>query len=257
MDCRALSSSLMELLRLETLPVAVRLYTTAGELPQKPLPFKMNICQLISLARHQGRAAGGVTESMVCSIGAACTGLIETPEDFRDGTAAVDRYVESAEVGKEFFANTFKLGDQGRAFEAILLAPLSGACDLQPDVVLVYGNPAQIMRLIHGCVFRSGRKVAADTVAEAAVCSAIGFVKATGRPIVGFPCAGDRRFGGTQNSELVFAAPFGMLEEIVTSLQALSKAGPLYPVAPNVMWTPRMPAAYTITEGDLEGGERR
>jgi uncharacterized protein (DUF169 family) len=238
MDCRTLSSSLMELLRLETLPVAVRLYATAGELPQKPLPFKMNICQLISLARHQGRTAGGVPESMVCSIGAACTGLI-------------------AEIGKEFFANTFKLGDQGRAFEAILLAPLSVACDLQPDVVLVYGNPAQIMRLIHGCVFRSGRKVAADTVAEAAVCSAIGFVKATGRPMVGFPCAGDRRFGGTQNSELVFAAPFGMLEEIVTSLQALSKAGPLYPVAPNVMWTPRMPAAYTITEGDLEGWERR
>jgi uncharacterized protein (DUF169 family) len=28
------------------------------------------------------------------------------------------------------------------------------------------------------------------------------------KPIVGFPCAGERMFGGTQNHELVFVAPY-------------------------------------------------
>jgi uncharacterized protein (DUF169 family) len=256
MDCREMSAFLMGTLRLDTYPVAIRLYATRDEVPQKPLPFRMNICQLISMARHQGRTAVGMPEGMVCSIGAACTGLIETPEAFRDGTAAVGRCVENAEIGKAFFDNTFKLGDNGRQFEALLASPLAESCVYQPDVVLIYGNPAQIMRLIHGCVYRTGEKVAADTVAEAAVCSAIGFAKATGRPIVGFPCAGDRRFGGTQNSELVFAAPFRMLEDVVSSIAALARSGPVYPVAPNVMWTPQMPPAYTIVQSDLKKEER-
>jgi uncharacterized protein (DUF169 family) len=102
-------------------------------------------------------------------------------------------------------------------------------------------------------VYGTGRKVTADTVAEAAVCSAIGFVKAKGLPTVGFPCAGDRRFGGTQNSELVFAVPFGMLEELALALEALGASAPVYPVAPNVMWTPQMPPAYTISDEDLGG----
>jgi len=254
MDCREMSEFFLKSLRLQTNPVAVRLYLTLEEVPKKPLPFKLNICQLISMARHQGRAAAGTPEGMVCSIGAACTGLIPTPQAYLDGTAGVGRYVESAEAGRRFFQNTFKLGDSGRQFAALLAAPLADACGYEPDVVLFYANPAQIMRLIHSCVYRTGDKVAADTVAEAAVCSAIGFVKATGRPVVGFPCAGDRRFGGTQDSELVLAAPFAMLPDMIMALEDLSAAGRLYPVAPNVMWTPQMPPAYTIGESDLGSG---
>lgn len=257
MDCRELSDFFMQALRLETDPVAVRLYESASDLPKKPLPFKLNICQLISMARHQGRTASGVPERMVCSIGAACTGLIGTPEAFRNGTAAVGRYVENAEAGKRFFENTFKIGDSGRAFDAILLSPLRDAGGIVPDAVIFYANPAQVMRLIHACVYRTGEKVEAATVAEAAVCSAIGFVKSTGRPIVGFPCAGDRRFGGTQNTELLFAAPYGMLEDMAYALSDLGAVAPVYPVAPNVMWTPQMPAAYTIGDGDIENGGGR
>lgn len=255
MDRKTLSSEFMELLRLETLPVAVRLLENRAGLPKKPLPFKLNICQMISMARHQGRTVAGVPEEMVCSIGAACTGLIETPAAFRDGTAAVGKYVADASAGRVFFQNTFKLGDRGRLFEALLVAPLAESEGWDPQAVLFYCNPAQAMRLVHSVVYETGEKVAGDTVAEAAVCSSIGFVTDSGRPVIGLPCAGDRRFGGTQNHELVFSAPFGMLERMIQALQELSETSRILPIAPNVMWTPRMPAAYTIGPKDLpEGG---
>lgn len=253
MDRRTLSETFERLLKLETGPVAVHLYENREDLPRKPLPFEVNICQLISMARHQGRPAAGIPGRMVCSIGAACTGLIETPAAFRDGTAAVGRYVADAQAGVEFFRNTYKLGDSGARFGAIMLSPLAG-CEIEraPDAVVFYCNPAQVMRFVHAVLYRTGEKVAADTVAEAAVCSAIGFVVGTGRPVIGFPCAGDRRFGGTQHHELVFACPFDLLEGMAGALVELAGSGPLYPVPPNVMWTPKMPPAYTIETGESE-----
>lgn len=252
MDNGTLARTFTRILKLETGPVAVTLHASRDGLPRKPLPFPVNVCQLISMARHQGRQASGVPERMVCAIGAACLGLVETPGAFRDGSAAVGRYVASREAGEVFFRNTYKLGDSGALYEAVTVAPLAGCPDAgpAPDAVLFYCNPAQVMRFVHAALYRTGERVAADTVAEAAVCSAIGFVAGTGRPVIGFPCAGDRRFGGTQNHELVFACPHSMLEGMAAALEELSKAGPLYPVPPNVMWTPQMPAAYTLEEGE-------
>jgi uncharacterized protein (DUF169 family) len=254
MDTREIARVFRDLLRLETQPVAMRFVPRGEELKRKPLPFKLNICQLISMARHQGRVSVGVPSSMVCSIGAACTGLIDTPAPFRDGTAAVGKYVADMEAGRTFFGNTFKLGDTGAGYDALMFAPLGEAAGFTPDVVLFYGNPAQIMRLVHATLYRTGEKVSADTVAEAAVCSAAGYALATGRPAIGFPCAGDRRFGGTQNHELVFVTPFDRIEGMAEALQELAEAGPLFPIPPNVMWTPSMPPAYTIGEEDLPGG---
>jgi uncharacterized protein (DUF169 family) len=248
-DRHSPSEIIRELLRLETRPVGVLLLESEDCLPRRPLPFKVNICQLISMARHQGRAASGVPGSMVCAIGAACTGLIDTPPQFLDGTAAVGRYTADAEAGRRFFANTFMLSGTGTRFAAVHLAPLDSWEGAEPQVVVIYGNPAQMMRLVHACTYSSGEKVAADTVAEAAVCSAIGFAVSTGRPVLGLPCAGDRRFGGTQNHEMVFCTPSGLMEDLASALLDLSLQGPLYPVPPNVMWTPQMPVPYTIRDG--------
>ena len=125
MDNATLAGTFASILRLETEPVAVKLHASREDLPRRPLPFPVNICQLISMARHQGRQASGVPERMVCAIGAACLGLVETPPAFRDGSAAVGRYVASREAGEAFFRNTFKLGDSGARHQAVSVAPLA------------------------------------------------------------------------------------------------------------------------------------
>lgn len=244
---REVADRLEKILRLETYPVAVKFYEDENELPGEPLDFQLNVCQLISMARHQGQANSGVPDRMVCAMGAACLGLISTPEVFTSGKAPVGLYCKDEEIGKIFMANTFKLGDTGKKYAAVLVASLEVIGEA-PDLVVIYGNPAQMMRLVHACVYDSGEKVAADTVCEAAVCSSIGFSLASNRPVIGFPCVGDRMFGGTQNYEMVFVAPYGLLHDrLVENLEVTASLGiSTYPLPPNMYWTPLMFPAYMM-----------
>ncbi|GFN22222.1 DUF169 domain-containing protein [Thermanaeromonas sp. C210] len=247
---------LTELLRLDTQPVGVKLYRRKEELPRRPYNWKVNICQLVCQARYRGKFASGTPDLMICAIGAACTGLIRTPDRFTSGQAAVGRYVADLAAGRKFMANTYKLGDRGKLYEGIYVGPLVGFKDGDPDVVVIYANPAQVMRLIHASVFETGEAVKADTVAEAALCSSIGFALGEQKPVIGFPCAGDRTFGGTQKDELLFALPFSLFQTVVENLESLQmSAGQVYPVGPFMNWTPSMVPAYTLTPEDLEEGK--
>jgi uncharacterized protein (DUF169 family) len=190
---------------------------------------------------------------MVCAIGAACTGLIKTPERFTSGKAPLGHYVADVEAGRRFMANTYKLGDAGKIYDGIYVAPLENFGQQDPDVVVIYANPAQMMRLVHCCLHETGEPVKADTVAEAALCSSIGFALKEQKPIIGFPCSGDRTFGGTQKDELIFTAPYGLLETLVENMESLLMGhGQLYPVAPFNKYAPTMVASYTIQPEDLE-----
>jgi uncharacterized protein (DUF169 family) len=242
-----IADKLERLLRLDTRPIAVRFYKQSEPLSTPPPEIPLNVCQLVSMARHQGLANGGVPERMVCITGAACLGLIKTPDVITSGKLPVGVYTKDEEIGRVFMANTFKLGDTGKKYAGVVIAPLALAQD-EPAVVVVYCNPAQAMRLIHAHAYDTGEKVTADTVAEAAVCSSIGFAHATGKPVIGFPCLGDRGYGGTQNHELIFAAPYAVMRDrLVPNLEDTAQLGSsVYPVAPNVAYTPPMGQAFTM-----------
>jgi len=250
-----LADDLERLLRLSTRPVAVKLYESAEDLPRRPLRYPVNICQLVSMARHQGRVTVGTPELIVCAIGAACVGLIATPEFYTGGQSAVGVYCRDLEAGARFMANTFKVGDTGKQYEGILLRPLADVeAGDEPDVVLIYGNAAQMMRLIHATAYDNGEKVTADTVCEASLCSAIGFAKTFSRPIIAFPCTGERSYGGTQDAELVYAAPYALVrDKLVAHLKATESGGvSVYPVPPNMLWTPSLPPQYVMRPEYLE-----
>ena len=247
-----MAKKLEEILRLNTRPVGVKMYEKSEEMPRKPLNFKLNICQLVAMARYQGKVNAGTPDKMICAMGAACTGLIATPDAISSGKAAVGPYCKDEEAGKNFMANTFKIGDEGKKYDGIYIQPLESMKE-DPDVVVVYCTPAQAMRFVHANTYETGEKIAADTVAEAALCSSIGFAIANHQPTIGFPCAGDRIFGGTQNDELVFVAPFDIMEsKIIPGLIETAKGGfSVFPVAPNMNWTPAMPPTYTVNDSDL------
>lgn len=243
----AVSDLLCRVLKLDTFPVAVSLVERAEDLEAEPLELKLNNCQLISRARHAGDYASGIPDRMVCSIGAACTGLVRTPPQFTDGTAAVGKYTATADAGMEFFRNTYKTGDEKAPWGGIQFSPLGKPC-FEPMAVVVYGNPAQIMRLVHANAWNTGRITHGNTVAEAAVCSSIGMALEKKTSVLGLPCAGDRRFGGTQNHEMVFVAPWDeMSRRIAPALEEMASCmGSLYPVAPWVLCETVMPDSYTL-----------
>lgn len=254
MNPKELSDHIVRILHLETYPVAVTLYENKKDMPRGPLPHKHNFCQLVSLARTAGRTNASVPDKMICAFGAASIGLMNTPEVIRTGAAAVGAYVDDPMAAKKFMNNVYKLGDTGKKYEGVMVQPLFAVEEnQQPDVVLIYCNPLQAMRLIHANAYETGEKITADTVAEGAMCSATGFAAGEQKATIGFPCAGDRIFGGTQSHELVFAAPFNWVaEKLVNNLEQTAKGGfSVVPVSPNMNWTPAMPPAYTVQEEDL------
>lgn len=247
MTASEIAAKLETILRLNTRPTAVTFYKDRKDLPRHPGNMKQNFCQLVSMARYAGREGSSVPDKMICAMGAACLGLIATPEVFTSGKAAVGVYSKDEKAARSFMANTFKVGDSGKQYDAVLVEALESA-EKDPDVVVIYCNPAQVMRLIHACAYETGGKVTADTVAEAAMCSSVGYAMATQKPVVGFPCAGDRIFGGTQNEEVVFAAPYAMFEKtLINALEKTAEGGfSVFPIPPNMYWTPVMPDSYTI-----------
>ncbi len=241
---------LREIVHLDTHPVGIKLYAHRQEWKGSLLKNKTNICQMVSMSRYQGVTVAQTADQMICSLGAACLGMIKTPERFTSGEAVVGKYTNNAENGKQFIKNTYKLGDNGRIFDIMVTGPLASMED--PDIVVIYLNPAQILPFIHAFTYDNGNKITADTVAEAALCSSMGYTLGEKKPIIGFPCAGDRRFAGTQSHELLIAFPISLLSPLIENLKTKAKTNPqLYPVAPAMNWVPVMPPAYTLQDDDL------
>ena len=245
-----MSDDFKSILKLDTEPISVRLLADESTAKTSIIKKKINVCQMVANARHLGQTSTGVPRNMICALGAAALGLIATPPAMVDGRAAVNKYTKDQEAGRKFFQNTYKMGDKGKLVEAVETGPLYDHEDC--DVFVIYANAAQMLGLIHANSYLAGEKTTADTVAEGALCSAIGYAMDCQKPIVGFPCAGDRRFASTQHSELVFAAPAKDLEKIHSSLVELRKLGPIFPVPPQVNFEPLMPVYYTIQESDLK-----
>ncbi len=158
MSYREVSDELEKILRLKTAPVAVKLYKDAKVLPKEPVDYKVNLCQLVSTARYQGKQSGGVPELMICSMGASCVGLIDTPEAITSGQAAVGAYCKDIECGKTFMANTFRLGDKGKQYAGINVQPLKTAKE-DPDVVVMYVKSRSDYGVWYmACAYDNGKK---------------------------------------------------------------------------------------------------
>lgn len=250
MDDKKASKILEETLKLQTKPVVIKLCKENNDEQCSLIRYKINLCQMVAMARYHKKVTSQKASGMVCALGASCLGLIKTKETFISGSAVVGRYVKDEKSGKKFISNVFKLGDIGKQYELVTVGPLGEVEN--PSSVVLYVNPAQVLPLIHANGFDSGDKISLETVAEGALCEAIALSVGKGKVHIGFPCAGDRRFGGTQKDELIFSMPYKELFRISKNLEDLTNLGvSVYPIAPNVMWTPMMPEAYTITEEDL------
>ena len=137
MEKKQLAVELDRILRLDTKPVGSKLYNSQDYLPRKPFNFKLNLCQLVAMARYQGKTNTGTPDKMICAMGAACVGLIDTPEAIASGKAAVGAYVKDQTAGKAFMDNTFKIGDTGKQYDAILAGALE-SMEEDPDVGVMY-----------------------------------------------------------------------------------------------------------------------
>ncbi len=138
---------------------------------------------------------------------------------------------------------------------AIYLCPLE-RLSLDPEVVVVYGNPAQLMRLIQAATFSLGVRVSGEFGGKVECSEYLIAPYRTEEFRVVIPGMGDRIFSMTQDDELVVAFPGKFLEGLLVGLKdAAKKIGARYPITVYQNFSPSF--HRPMKSGPRNGGSLR
>ena len=223
----------MELLmRLKSFPVAFKMLEKKEDLDNIPflrrLDKKLTLCQLITLVRNFDWTVGAEPSDFMAPTCPSIIGLSDLPEVYKDGTFRSIVWVKTREDGKKYEAAIPRI-PLGK-YEAVVLAPLVYN-PFEPDIVLIYANPAQMMLLINSLQFENYEVMQFYCVGESSCSDAIARCYLTSKPSLTIPCYGERRYGHAQDEDLVMAIPADMMEKALRGMESLYRRGIRYPIS--------------------------
>lgn len=222
-----LNQAVRDYLRTATYPVAVkaqkdRCLPEGARRPLKSFGYPINICQGITLARRYGWTLGYLKEDHACGPALTVFGLVERPPFIEDGSIVYPLYAATPEAGArtQMATPSVPFG----AIGGITLAPLHKAT-FDPDVVLIYGNPGQIARLIQGSLYERGGFVESRFMGRAACGSEIITPLLLQECCVTIPGGGEKAFALTCDDEMVFSVPAREIPGLINGLIRTHEAG--------------------------------
>jgi uncharacterized protein (DUF169 family) len=251
MDAATLNSHLEKHLRVATFPVGVRSLAPGEAIPPKArrpgkdLHVKVAICQSIGFARRYGWTLAFAGEDLSCPIAKAAFGFAERNAYYTSGALADGMYAScrDAAATMEDALAKYEPGE----IAAVVVGPLS-RLDFAPETVVVYGNSAQVMRLVNACLFESGGTIRAETTGRGDCTEIVIRSRRTSAPQIILPCYGDRIFGMTADDEMAFTFPFAMAEKVVKGLEGTHAGGVRYPIPVYLRYQAEFPKSYQELE---------
>ena len=223
-------------LRLKTLPLAAAFYDHLPEWPEKTrrpsksLNKRITVCQAVTLTRIYRWTVGLTSEDIVCVPALLAFGHApaENPKKLLSKFFAKVGWSKDEERAA-IDVNRMSFMSKGQA-KAILLSPLRKGLFV-PDTIAIYGNPAQIMRLVHAWTYMTGESISSEFSGKVECSEYLAAPYLTDEAKVVIPGNGDRLMSGTQDDELVFALPGKKLQLLTEGLDKAGRAlGARYPV---------------------------
>ena len=228
MNLKQINETINLYIKPQTFPLALKLCQSDSELPERvripirDLGYQITLCQGYGIARRFRWAVAIGKEDQCCVGGASTMGfIVERPNE---------ELAKRLQTGK---------------YRHLLIAPTEIA-DFEPDLILLYTNSAQAMRLAQSATRGAGDSVSAigtggadcgDIVARTTKSDQCQFI---------LPSGGDRVFGGTQDDELIFTIPWSKVEAVMNGLEETHKAGFRYPVLSDLRHAPALPSFLQI-----------
>jgi dephospho-CoA kinase len=154
--------------------------------------------------------------------------MADIPEFMKDGTFRSIVWTKNRADGKKY-ENAIPRIAAGK-YEAVVMAPLVYN-PFDPDIILIYANPAQMMLLINSLQFEDYEVMQFYCVGETSCSDAIARCYLHRKPALSIPCYGERRYGHAQDDELVMAIPAEMMDKTLSGMEALYKRGIRYPIS--------------------------
>lgn len=221
----------------QTYPLAIKMLNNEDEIPKdakRPLRdygASFTLCQALALARRDGLTIVLDKHSQSCPIALAGLGFVR-PEHYLTGNYALapvnqptKARIRAAEAVPRFQFNEFK---------HILISPIHTA-SFDPDLILFYGNGAQVMRMIQAAVFASGESLTSKSTGAGGCLLPVVEPILEGNCKYAVPGNGERRLGLVADGELAFAMPKNRFEEVVGGLRLSHEGKQTYPISPGYL----------------------
>jgi uncharacterized protein (DUF169 family) len=248
-DLNEANDIIMEFLRLDTHPLAVKFIKSDEGVPDKArnirdLGIKIALCQATSIARRFGWIIAVSPNDINCASGLLGFGWGELTPGLNREEELVNflvsaGYVKDAERAKKSIEALPPLKNEYTSqYSGLVISPLKSNAYESVDVILMYGNAAQLSRMIQSYVYIMGGTVKSESnVGLSCVAEMIQpMVDKTARYVI--PGRGERSLGMAGNDEVAFALPGEQLDDFLTGLQETHKAGSRYPIIQYLFFEP-------------------
>ncbi len=250
-DLKGLDEALARYLRPESFPLAIRMAHAGEPIPEKAkrpfrdLKVQITTCMGYTMARRYGWALVMTREDIGCPLSKVVYGFEEEPDYFKEGCTCAGIYTETKEAGAKTEASITKFS--WKEYESIICAPISRT-DFAPQVIVVYGNSAQVMLLVVAALHKEGGRITSSFAGRIDCSDSVIQTLKSNQPQVILPCYGDRVFGQTQDYEMGFSFPASLSESIIVGLEGAYKGGVRYPIPTYLRYQPTYPASYMKLE---------
>lgn len=248
---KAVAADLIDLLRLKTTPIGIKMYEKKEEIDKIPKlrrPERNNtICQILAQASQNGFTIACTAEDIDTDNCRCISGL-------QDPTTS-ERFMKAAWMKGGWFEtlndcanHQASLTVADKKYEALVTSPLR-ADRIVPDVCIIAATPGQAFTLLAAHTRSNYKALDLRFVSESS-CSE-GWVRTlkTGKPGFVPPCYAELRFANYSDGEMIVSfTPDGLMQAI-NGLKALSAMGLRYPVPGyGITFDPREGANKTYKE---------
>lgn len=248
MDWKEVNDALVRLVRPQTFPLGIRLCTADEPIPEKArqpkrdFGFRIPVCQAIGIARRYGWTMAVAGEDESCPYGALTLGFVAPRPEYLNGSFSESLSPGAKEAGARSAQHQRRL-EYGK-YHHVLIAPIQ-SITFEPHLVAMYGNSAQVMRLVQGAGHGGGGPVTSVASGGLDCADLITQPMQTGQPHYVLPCNGDRIFALTQDDEMAFTMPLSAVRRILDGLEASHRSGAQrYPIPSFLRFNPQLPPSY-------------
>ncbi|MBN1629811.1 MAG: DUF169 domain-containing protein [Thermoleophilia bacterium] len=218
------AEELEKYLRLQTYPLAIRLLRSESEIPvdarrpKRDEGCQYNVCQAFALSRRNGCTMAMLKEDMYCFEPVVGYGMGEPPQEFLDGQNRYPGDVATQEAGRRY-AEQFPRLETGK-YIGILSAPLAQA-SFEPDAVMIYCNPAQLVVLLMAGEYKTGENLPTALSGHAACVYGLVPAFCEGKYQVAVPCRGDHITAMAGDDEMIFTIPMTKFDEFMFGMRTV------------------------------------
>lgn len=252
-DLIKLVEELVCTLKIKAAPTVLKRYDDEGALEKiegltRPRPGELHsFCQIMGMATRLNMTVGATWENILSSQCLhACA--MANHEDYKDLTNFNGVWVESDEEALKHQHSLRYIEDQ---CEAIAVSPVVADAIEDPELVILYGSPQQIMFILNALQYKDFERSEATFVGETSCDDSWVRALIEKKPCWTIPCYGERRYGGVMDDELIICFPPEYIVKIIDGLHFLYGNGLKYPTPQyGINWDvrPGVGRVYDVTK---------